>query len=266
MIAAHEIGEVIVDPGPASSVETLVAGLENEPRAVLLTHIHLDHAGATGTLVERYPSLQVYVHEIGAPHMADPSKLVASASRIYDDIEELWGRTLPVPEENLTVLTGGERVEGFRVEHTPGHASHHVTFLHEESGDAFVGDVAGVRVPPSPYTIAPTPPPEVDVEAWERSLDTVASLGARRLRLTHFGEVDDPGAQLGLMREALQRNSERARTLDREAFFVEIAAELEASASDEAAQRFRQAVPPEHLWLGLERYWRKREEHESGDG
>lgn len=269
VIAAHELGDVIVDPGPANGVEALLAGLENEPRALLLTHIHLDHAGASGTLVERYPKLRVYVHEVGAPHVVDPSKLLASASRIYDDLEALWGETLPVPKANVTTLRGGERVEGCRVVHTPGHASHHVSFFHEDSGDAFVGDVAGVRIPPSRYTIAPTPPPEIDVDAWQDSLDALDSLGAGALRLTHFGRVEDPPAQIELMREALARNAERVRRLDRERFFAEIAGELEQHAQADADadaedlhERYRRAAPPEHLWLGLERYWRKRAERE----
>src|SRR3954451_12418505 len=161
VIGAYEVGEgVIVDPGPASSVETLLA--EGEPRALLLTHIPLDAGGATGVLVRRNPDLRVYVHERGAPHLIDPEKLLKSAGQLYgDDMDRLWGEVPPVPEENLVVLSGGETVEGCRVEYAPGHASHHVVYRHEDSGDALVGDVAGVRVPPYDFSLAPTPPPDI---------------------------------------------------------------------------------------------------------
>ena len=122
---------MIVDPGPSSCLETLLAGLEGEPRGLLLTHIHLDHAGASGSLVERFPKLRVYVHEVGAPHLVDPQKLLESASRLYgDDMERLWGEVLPVPASSVVALSGGEEIEGFRVAHVPGHASHHVAYLH----------------------------------------------------------------------------------------------------------------------------------------
>ena len=123
---------------------------DEQPRAILLTHIHLDHAAATGALVRRWPELEVYVHERGAPHLIDPSKLLASAERLYgDQMQRLWGEIVPVPEANVKVLSGGETVLGMRVAYTPGHASHHVCYLHEESGTAFVGDVAACRIPPS---------------------------------------------------------------------------------------------------------------------
>src|SRR4051795_10979389 len=202
VIGCWEVDGALVDPGPESSLSTVLEAIGDEqPRAVLLTHIHLDHAAATGALVRRWPELQVYVHERGAPHLIDPAKLVASAARLYggeDGLARLWGEVVPVPERNLRVLQGGESgVEGaFRVEYTPGHASHHVSYLHEASGMAFVGDMAGVRVPPGPFTLAPTPPPDIDVEAWERSLATIAVWDPQRLGLTHFGAVDDPAAQL----------------------------------------------------------------------
>src|SRR5215213_11741850 len=191
VIGAFEVGEgVIVDPGPASSAETLLEQVE--PRALLLTHIHLDHAGATGVLARRNPHLKVYVHERGAPHLIDPTKLLKSAGQLYgDDMDRLWGEVAPVPEENITVLTGGETVEGVRVAYAPGHASHHVVYLHEDSGDAFVGDVGGVRVPPNDFTLAPTPPPDIDLGAWNESLDLVEAWEPRRLCLTHFGTVDE---------------------------------------------------------------------------
>ncbi|HZU40917.1 MAG TPA: MBL fold metallo-hydrolase, partial [Solirubrobacteraceae bacterium] len=148
VIGAWVVDEVLIDPGPGSSLETLLAGLgELRPRAVLLTHIHLDHAGATGALVRRWAELEVYVHEVGAGHMVDPSRLLASAERLYgEDMQRLWGEMVPVPEANIRELRGGERLLGgrFEVAYTPGHASHHVSYLHD--GTAFVGDVGGVRI------------------------------------------------------------------------------------------------------------------------
>src|SRR4051812_46142580 len=219
VIGAYEIDGLIVDPGPASCMDTLLAGLAEEPRALLLTHIHLDHAGASGSLVRRFPGLRVYVHESGAAHLVDPSKLLESAARLYgDDMGRLWGEVLPVPEESVVTLEGGESIEGFRVAYTPGHARHHVAYLHEASGDAYVGDVAGVRIPPLEFTIPPTPPPDIDVEAWQRSLDLVAEWGASRLCLTHFGPAEDPEAQLERVRERLRWLAELARDGDREEF------------------------------------------------
>ena len=258
VIAAHERpGGVIVDPGPAATLEALLAGVEHEPRALLLTHIHLDHAGATGVLVRRFPGLRVHVHESGAPHLVDPERLLASAARLYgaENMGRLWGEVAPVPAENLTALRGGEQVEGLRVEYVPGHARHHVAFHDQGSGEAFVGDVAGVRIAPGELTIAPTPPPEVDVDAWLRSLEKLRSLGAARLHLTHFGPVEDVGAQLDRVEAALRRAVDAARR-GREAFLAHVDSELEPADSEEAA-RLRQAAPPEQLWLGLERHLAK---------
>jgi glyoxylase-like metal-dependent hydrolase (beta-lactamase superfamily II) len=259
VIGAYELDGLIVDPGPSSCLEALLERLEDEPRALLLTHVHLDHAGASGSLVDRFPKLRVYVHEVGAPHLVDPAKLLDSAARLYgDDMERLWGEVVTVPAENVVALSGGERIEGFRVAYTPGHASHHVAYLHESTGDAYVGDVAGVRIPPQEFTVAPTPPPDIDLEAWERSLKTVAEWIPQRLCLTHFGRVDDVDRQLERLRERLRTNAERARPGDRERFLAEVEAEIEAEADAGVAERLRQAAPPKLLWLGLERYWRKR--------
>jgi glyoxylase-like metal-dependent hydrolase (beta-lactamase superfamily II) len=230
-----------------------------EPRALLLTHIHLDHAGATGVLARRFPDLKVYVHERGAPHLVDPSRLLESAGQLYGDwMDELWGEVAPVPEERITVLRGGETVEGCRVAYAPGHASHHVVYLHEDSGDAFVGDVAGVRVPPSDYTLAPTPPPDIDLDAWHSSLDALEEWSPERLCLTHFGESDDPGGQIERVRTWLSRWGGRARELEREAWIEGLRADQREEAGDEVAERLQRAAPPDQLWLGLERYWRKR--------
>jgi glyoxylase-like metal-dependent hydrolase (beta-lactamase superfamily II) len=262
VICAYEVNGVIVDPGPASCVETLVDALgEVEPRALLLTHIHLDHAGAAGVLCRRYPELVVYVHEIGAPHMVDPSKLLESAGRLYgDDMERLWGEVAAVPEERLRTLKGGEQTEGFKVAYTPGHASHHVSFLHVDTGNAFVGDVAGVRIPPFEHTLAPTPPPDIDVELWLDSIETIAKWNPLGLCLTHFGRVTDVEDQLRRLRSAIAEQADMARRGGEEDYVRATDRALRDATDAEAAERYVQAAPPEQLFLGLERYWRKRAE------
>jgi len=267
VICAYELHDgLIVDPGPTSCIETLIDGLGPVvPRALMLTHIHLDHAGAAGTLAARFPELQVFVHELGAPHLVDPTKLVQSASRLYGDaMGRLWGDVEPVPEEQIHVLRGGESVEGLLVAPTPGHASHHVSYLATDSGDAFVGDVTGVRVPPHEYTVAPTPPPEIDVERWLDSLHTVAAWDPAALCLTHFGRATDVEDQLHRVRTSLLDNADLARRAGEEEFIRELdAAGLEAT-DEPAAERLRQAAPTDQLYMGLERYWRKRAEREAG--
>jgi glyoxylase-like metal-dependent hydrolase (beta-lactamase superfamily II) len=201
VIGCWDLGGALVDPGPESCMETLLDRLGAEPRALLLTHIHLDHAGASGALVERFPELEVWVHAKGAPHLADPAKLMKSAERIYGDrMKPLWGRIVPVPERNLRILQGGETIaiggRELEVEYTPGHASHHVVYFDRSDGAAYVGDVAGVRIPPTDFIRAPTPPPDIDVELWERSIDIVRERKPSRLGLTHFGAVDDPEPHL----------------------------------------------------------------------
>jgi glyoxylase-like metal-dependent hydrolase (beta-lactamase superfamily II) len=261
VIACFELDGVLVDPGPQSCEETLLEALGGEqPRALLLTHIHFDHAGAAGALVRRWPDLDVYVHERGAPHMADPEKLVASASRLYggeDGLRETWGEVVPVPEERLKVLEGGETVLGFRVEYTPGHASHHVSYLHEASGIAFVGDMAGVRIPPHQLTLAPTPPPDIDVDAWERSLDAIRAWEPVTLAMTHFGTSGDPSAQLDAVRAALRWQAELAAAGDQAAFERAVHERIVAEAPEEI-EATEQAAPLDHLYLGLERWHRKR--------
>ena len=258
VIGAWEVDGLVVDPGPEPCIETLLAGLDGPPRALLLTHIHLDHSGAAGALVRRFPDLPVYVHERGAPHLADPSKLLASAGRLYGEhMERLWGDVVPVPEENLRVLEGGEEVEGLRVAYTPGHAGHHVAYFHPESGDAFVGDVGGVRITEG-YVVPPTPPPEIDLEKWNASLDAIEAWHPARLCLTHFGAVEEPEPHIAEVRAELERLAELARDGDREAFLESLEAEIEESADPDDADRYRLAVPAEHVWLGMERYWKKR--------
>jgi glyoxylase-like metal-dependent hydrolase (beta-lactamase superfamily II) len=262
VICAFEVDGLIVDPGPASCVDTLLDRLGPvEPRALLLTHVHLDHAGAAGVLCRRYPDLTVYVHERGARHLIDPTKLVESAGRVWgDDMWELWGEVAPVPEERLRVLEGGETVEGFRVAYTPGHASHHVAYLHDDSGDAYVGDVAGVRLPPYEHTIAPTPPPDIDVEAWLDSLHTVASWNPQSLCLTHFGPVTDVADQLHRVRHALNESADSARLDGEEGFIAKLESSLAEATDPATVEAFEQAAPPDQLYQGLSRYWRKKAE------
>jgi glyoxylase-like metal-dependent hydrolase (beta-lactamase superfamily II) len=257
--------DVIVDCGPTSTVDTLLEGLGDVvPSALLLTHIHFDHAGAAGTLVRRWPELPVYVHERGARHMADPERLYNSAKRLYgDDMERRWGPMLPVPQENLRVLAGGETVLGrYQVAYTPGHASHHVSYLRD--GTAFVGDVGGVRITPESITIPPTPPPDIDVEAWHASVATVRAWAPERLAMTHFGESTDVTAQLDELEARLDAWAQIARAGDRDHFIEAIQSEIQREGSREQAAQYQQAAPAEQLYAGYERYWSKRAERTGG--
>jgi glyoxylase-like metal-dependent hydrolase (beta-lactamase superfamily II) len=259
VIGCWEVDGMLVDPGPESSMETLLAALDGEqPRALLLTHIHLDHAAATGALVRRWPDLEVYVHERGAPHLIDPSKLLASAERLYGDrMGELWGEIVPVPEGNVKALAGGEDVLGMRVAYTPGHASHHVCYFHEESGTAFVGDVAGVRIPPSDLIVPPTPPPDIDIETWLDSIAIVESWRPNRLALTHFGQVDNPIEHLEKVRQRLREEADLARDLGEEEYERHHRNRVAETVGPETAEELIQCVPPQYQWRGLNRYWQK---------
>ena len=260
VIGAWQVDDVLVDPGPSSCLETLLEALGDErPRALLLTHIHFDHAGAAGSLVRRWPDLPVYVHERGARHMADPERLYTSAKRLYgDDMERLWGEMLPVPEANLHVLEGGEHVlDGrFTVAYTPGHASHHVSYLHD--GTAFVGDVAGVRITPDSITIPPTPPPDIDVESWHESIATVRAWQPDRLAMTHFGAYENVTEQLDELSGRLDDWSSLARDGDRDRFIAIVQGEILRDGSAEQAATYEQAAPVQQLYAGYERYWSKR--------
>lgn len=262
VIGCWEVDGALVDPGPQSSMGTLLEALgEEQPRALLLTHIHLDHAAATGALVRRWPDLEVYVHERGAPHLVDPSKLLASAERLYGDrMEHLWGEIVPVPQQNVKPLSGGESVRGMRVAYTPGHASHHVCYLHEESGTAFVGDVAAVRIPPADLIVPPTPPPDIDIETWLDSIGIVESWQPERLALTHFGAVEEPSPHLEEVRQRLREEADLARDLSEEAYEERHRQRVAESVGPETAEELIQCVPPQYQWRGLDRYWRKREQ------
>ena len=206
---------VLIDPGPASTLDALHAHLKNrglsvaDLDALLLTHIHLDHAGATGTLVRENPALPVYVHSKGAAHLADPAKLLASAGRLWgDDLPRLFGETLPVPTQNIHILEGGEFLQlgaqEIEVLYTPGHASHHVTYFDAANGVAFAGDTAGIRIGNGPYVMPATPPPDIELPIWENSFTAILSRRPEKLFLTHFGFAEDPAEHLAKFRERLQ--------------------------------------------------------------
>jgi glyoxylase-like metal-dependent hydrolase (beta-lactamase superfamily II) len=267
----------LLDPGPTSTLHALESGLRaigrqlEEVKALLLTHIHLDHAGASGTLAARLPSLRVYVHQRGAPHMVDPTKLMESAARLYGDrMDELWGEMRPVPGDRLQVLTGGERLDllgrTLQVAYTPGHASHHVSYLDQSSGIAYVGDTAGIRRV-SDYITAPTPPPDIDLEAWEPSLQTIEGWRPSALYLTHFGAFTDVSEHLRRFRIVLDAQARRVKaTLEGEGsdqdrmqrFTDDMRVAVRREMSEEDAQSLEMAAPFAQLWQGLARYWRKR--------
>jgi glyoxylase-like metal-dependent hydrolase (beta-lactamase superfamily II) len=262
VIGCWQVDDVLIDPGPTSCEATLLEALgDQRPSALLLTHIHFDHAGVAGSLVERWPDLRVYVHERGAKHMKDPERLYNSAKRLYgDDMERLWGPMLPVPEENLEVLSGGERIRdgAFEVQYTPGHASHHVSYLRE--GTAFVGDVGGVRITPTSMPIPPTPPPDIDVELWHESIALVRAWRPERLAMTHFGASEDVDHQLDEVGARLDAWSKLARDEGRESFVSNVQAEIMRDGSPEQAAAYEQAAPVELLYAGYDRYWTKKAE------
>jgi glyoxylase-like metal-dependent hydrolase (beta-lactamase superfamily II) len=268
----------IVDPGPGSTLATLRELLQSrgigvaDLNAILLTHIHLDHAGATGSLVRENPRLAVYVHQLGAPHMSDPSKLLASAARLWPDtLQELFGETLPVPAENLRILQGGETLKvGARkldVVYTPGHASHHVSYFDDAEGVAFVGDTTGVHIENAPYILPATPPPDIDLEIWDKSMDTILARRPARLCLTHFGYSDHPAAHIAEFRERLHRWAEVAAECQRsapneaaalETFVARSRREMQERLGDAEAEHHAFTAGLNLSFLGLARYLRKR--------
>jgi glyoxylase-like metal-dependent hydrolase (beta-lactamase superfamily II) len=200
----------LIETGPATTMETLLAGVRaagfdpDQITRLIVTHIHLDHAGAAGSLIQRLPRARLFVHRVGAPHMIDPSKLLASATRIFqEDIEQLWGEILPVPEERVVILDDDStlRIGGrvLKALYTPGHASHHLAYYDAESGVIFTGDVAGARLSEAEYLRPPTLPPEVDLTLWRQSITRLRSLRARRLYLTHGGAFSDPDRHFDLL-------------------------------------------------------------------
>jgi glyoxylase-like metal-dependent hydrolase (beta-lactamase superfamily II) len=262
VIGCWQVEDVLIDPGPTSCLPTLLDALgDARPSALLLTHIHFDHAGVAGSLVERWPDLRVYVHERGARHMADPERLYNSAKRLYgDDMERLWGEMLPVPEGNLEVLSGGETIRdgAYKVAYTPGHASHHVSYLHD--GTAFVGDVGGVRITPESMTIPPTPPPDIDVEDWQESIALVRSWRPRRLAMTHFGSSQEVDRQFDELSARLEAWATLARDGGHDAFVSRVQEEILRDGSQQQAATYEQAAPVEQLFAGYQRYWAKKAE------
>lgn len=257
-IAAWQVDDVLIDCGPANSIERLEAELGDwRPRALLLTHIHLDHGGGAGALARRFPEMEIHVHEIGAPHLIDPTRLMRSVRRIYgEETDALWGEVLPVPEDRVRTLRGGETIGPFAVAYTPGHASHHVSFLHGPSGRAFVGDVAGVRIMPETLTMPHAPPPDIDLAAWRRSLDQVSAWEPTSLGLPHFGVITEVEEQLDTVWQRLNEKAQLARALELPEFLARSEEELEGL--DSATRDvYRQTSPAEHMYLGLQRFWEK---------
>ena len=251
-------GLALQDCGPTTCMPELMArlaerGLElKDVRHLLLSHIHLDHAGAAGVLVREHPGLQVHVSEIGAPHLVDPSRLERSARRLYGDgFDHFWGELAPVPGENIHVV--GSETLGLATFPSPGHASHHVCYLDGE-GTLYAGDAAGVRIRPSAFVLPPTPPPEVDLEAWGRTLDEIAARGPKRLALIHFGGFEDVERHLEELRRRLHEWAQRVREGATEEQFAALAAD--DLAADQAA--YEQAMPFWQSYAGLKRYWEKR--------
>jgi glyoxylase-like metal-dependent hydrolase (beta-lactamase superfamily II) len=258
-IACHRWGDVLIDPGPAASIDNVIEALGDVvPNTVLLTHVHLDHAGGTGQLVERFPELQVYVHADGAKHLVDPTRLVASTSRVFGDATERWGETLPIPADRVHALADGDVVEGFVAIHTPGHSAHHLAFFHQETEMALVGDLAGQAIPPHEYTMVSTPPPEVDVELWIESIDKVAERYPSTLGLTHFGRVTDVAGQLERAKSQLRRCADVAKDGSEEDYVRYIEQGLETVPADIAESLFDALPPLDQNYAGLARYWSKK--------
>jgi glyoxylase-like metal-dependent hydrolase (beta-lactamase superfamily II) len=271
-------GVALIDPGPTSTLPALRAALAQagigltDVRSIVLTHIHLDHAGATGTIVHEHPDVRVYVHEKGAPHMIDPGKLLASATRLWGaDMDRLWGEVRPVPTDVVVSLAGGERIDAagrdLTVAYTPGHASHHVSFYNADSGVAFVGDTAGICLGRGGFVLPPTPPPDIDPEAWRASLTLIEGWGADTLFITHFGAHAPAHAHLTEMADhlTLLANLVRASLArpgddeSREAWFTdEVRRELRRRLPEDNARAYEVAGRFDLNWKGLARYWRKR--------
>ena len=255
-------GPALFDCGPVTTLETLRAELAargvgiGDLRHLLLSHIHFDHAGAAGHLVTENPTLTVHVSEIGAPHLVDPSRLERSARRLYGDaFDTLWGDVVPVPEARIALT--GERVLDFDCFPSPGHARHHVCYLRD--GVLYAGDAAGVRISSVDRVVVPAPPPEIDVEEWERTIDEIERRGPDRLALIHFGVIADVEEHLASLRERLRRDFELvAAGATEEEFVVAAYAALGPAPHPEYA-----IVPPSQCYQGLVRYWQQRRERQA---
>ncbi len=254
-----EDGPALFDCGPASSLPALEAGLAahgldlRDIRNLFLSHIHLDHAGAAGSIVRAHPGLNVWVSDLGAPHLADPSRLERSARRLYGDaFDLLWGELAPVPKANINIATGD--VLGWEAFPTPGHASHHVSYF--RGGTLLVGDAAGVRMPGSGYVLPVSPPPDIDVELWHATAAAFRARSPERLALIHFGTYDDVAAHLDRFDAELDTWAARVGGGMELAEFVELA---QADAG-EHADAYDKVAPLWQCWHGLKRYWEKKRE------
>jgi glyoxylase-like metal-dependent hydrolase (beta-lactamase superfamily II) len=269
----------LVDSGPSSCLPALreflaARGLTfADISALLLTHIHFDHAGATGTLVKENPKLKVYVHELGARHLKDPSRLLNSATRLYGDaLQRMFGEFLPVPQGNIHELIGGESIRAagreIEVAYTPGHASHHVSYFDQSTGAAFTGDTTGMRLPGYKIVAPLTPPPDIDLAAFTESLAEIERRKPTQLLLPHFGVYNNLSEHLEATREALYAWTERTWTIMKnnleesariEKFTTQAEEEFRAKLpNEEIIARYRAVAMPQLSWYGLERYWRKR--------
>jgi len=258
-----EDGPALFDCGPATTVGALKAGLAvrglelTDVRHLLLSHIHLDHAGAAGTLVREHPGLQVHVSEIGAPHLIEPERLERSARRLYgDSFDSLWGEIAPVPRENVHVV--GSTVLGLDCFPSPGHASHHVCYL-DGDGTLWAGDAAGVRLEGGHSVLPPTPPPDIDIDAWQSTLDEIDRRDPTRLALIHFGVATDPMHHLDELRLRLLDWAEAVEGGSPEEEFIAYAKqELELAGDD--ADDYDTAMPLWQSYQGLKRWADKRAE------
>jgi glyoxylase-like metal-dependent hydrolase (beta-lactamase superfamily II) len=250
-------GPAIFDCGPATTVDALKAGLARQGlaltdiRHLLLSHIHLDHAGAAGVLVREHPSLRVHVSAIGAPHLVDPSRLERSARRLYGDaFDTLWGELAPVPEANVSVV--GDNVVGLDCFPTPGHASHHVCYL-DRDGTLYAGDAAGVRITPGRHVMPPTPPPEIDVDRWQETIEELERRSPERLALVHFGVFDDVQRHLAELRLELYDWADHVRGgASEEEFVAYVRTELRDAG--EPLADYDVAMPLWQSYRGLKRW------------
>ena len=247
-------GPALFDSGPSSTLEALDAGLAGhglaleDVRHLFLSHVHLDHAGAAGALVRRHPGLTVWVSEVGLPHLVDPSRLERSARRLYGDLfDRLWGELAPVPAANVRVADGD--VLGWQAFPTPGHASHHVSYLRD--GTLLAGDATGVRMPGAAYVLPVSPPPDITVEGWHATVADIRRRSPERLALVHFGVHEDVAAHLDRLELELDRWTERVGAGMEQDDFVEAA---RADAGDDAAL-YDRVAPFWQSWSGLRRYW-----------
>ena len=252
-------GLALFDCGPSTCVPRLKAALLErgvelgDVRHLLLSHIHLDHAGAAGVLVREHPQLHVHVSEIGAPHLADPSRLETSARRLYGDtFDTLWGELAPVPQENIRTVAA--RVIGLDCFPTQGHASHHVSYL-DTAGTLYAGDAAGVRIHPERTVLPPTPPPDFDLDVWLETIDEIERRRPERLALIHFGVVSEPAAHLDELRRRLVEWVRLVQSgVTQEQFSESVRSEVTATADD--VELYARAMPFWQSYAGLKRYTR----------